>query len=87
MPDTSVKSFLPSGNADTRTTRANSERPSVLKRLEGYRSQLDSKKGRAPERGKDTPEKQSGKGRQADRNAAKPKAPVKGSRQVPKPVR
>ena len=87
LPDTSGKSPSPSRTVDTRTT---SEKPSVLKRLEGYRAQLDQKKEPVPEKGRE--EKQSRGGRRvADRNARKPgavpKPAGKGGKQKAKPVR
>ena len=88
-PDTSGKSPSPSKNGDTRTT---SERPSVLKRLAGYRAQLDQKKEPVPEKGKDAQEKPSRGGKRvADRTARKtgavPKPVGKGGKRLVKPVR
>ncbi|MBQ9347345.1 MAG: DUF3801 domain-containing protein [Oscillibacter sp.] len=87
LPDTSGKLPFPSRAGDTRTT---SEKPSVLKRLAGYRAQLDEKKEQAPEKGRE--EKQSRGGRRvADRNARKtgvtPKPVGKGGKRLAKPVR
>ena len=87
LPDTSGKSPSPSRTVDTRTTN---EKPSVLKRLAGYRAQLDEKKEQAPEKGREENQSRGGR-RVADRNARKPGAvpkPVgKGGKQMAKPVR
>ncbi|MBQ9348490.1 MAG: DUF3801 domain-containing protein [Oscillibacter sp.] len=89
LPDTSGKSPSPGKNGDTRTT---SERPSVLKRLAGYRAQLDQKKEPVPEKGRETQEKPSSGGKRvADRTAQKvgavPKPVGKGGKRLAKPVR
>ena len=67
-----------------------SEKPSVLKRLEGFRAQLDQNKEPVREKGRE--EKLSRGGRRvAARNARKtgvaPKPTGKGGKQMAKPVR
>ena len=82
--DTSGKSPSPNKTADTRTT---SEKPSVLKRLAGYRAQLDEKKESAPEKGREEKPSRGGK-RVADRKTgAVPKPVGKGGKRLAKPVR
>ena len=61
LPGTRDRSPSPGRSGDMKTTP---EKPSVLKRLAGFRAQLDQKNASAPEKGKDT---------------AKGKSPVKGS--------
>ena len=83
LPDTSAR-LLSSGKAgDTRTT---SEKPSVLKRLEGYRAQLDEKKA-VPEKGRGEKPSRGGR-RVADRKtAAALKSAGKGGKRLAKPAR
>ena len=79
LPDTSARLPSPSKTGDSKMT---SERPSVLKRLEGYRAQIEQKKEAVPEKGKEI-----AKGGKGVREAAKSKTPVKGVKVPKKPIR
>ena len=63
------------------------ERPSVLKRLEGFREQIAGKDAPAPEKGRNAERSGMDGRRTVRRDTAKAKLPVKGSNAAKRPVR
>ena len=63
------------------------ERPSVLKRLEGFREQIAGKDAPAPEKGKNAERSGMNSNRNARRDTAKAKLPSRGSNAAKRPVR